>query len=341
VGRPRAAWLFLLVVLWAAIPLAVARAEAGVEEVMEDRFTVATPIGQGEIPVALSMDWSRSLLAVSRVIIVVHGPSRAAERYLAAIDAARRAAGTLARTTLIIAPQFLTPADIAEHALPDEVARWDRAGWSRGAPALAPAALSSFDVLDALLERLAERPRFPALTHVVVVGHAAGAEMVQRHAAVGWGPAALAARGIALRHVVANPSSWLWFGEDRPDPPPPGSCPDVDAWHHGLKNPPPYVGDVGGVEARYMARDLVYLIGDADIDPDHRDLDRSCAAMAQGETRFARAMQFMFHLELRHPARVYHRIVLARGVGHDADRVFASPCGLAAVFERAGCAGLR
>ena len=322
-----------LLLLLLLLPVA-ARAETPAA-VVEGRMTIETPSGQGTIPVAVSMDWSRPLPTVSRVVIMVHGLGREADRALRDADQARQAAGALARTTLLVAPQFLTEAE----ANTDDLLRWRRKDWPGGIPALGPAPLSSFDVADAILARLADRTRFPALTHVVLAGHSSGGQFVQRYAAVGRGQDALAARGIALRHVVANPSSWLWFGDDRPYPNP--ACPSFNQWRYGPHGMPPYAADSVAIEARYLARDAVYLVGDADNDPNDTTLDRSCGAMTQGPHRFSRAMQFMFNLELRNPNLVYHRIVLARGVGHEADRAFASPCGLAALFERAGCPGLR
>ena len=57
----------------------------------------------------------------------------------------------------------------------------------------------------------------PARTpQVVIFGNSAGGQFVNRYAAVGRGPGALAARGIQTRFIVANPSTYLYFGDDRP-----------------------------------------------------------------------------------------------------------------------------
>jgi hypothetical protein len=308
--------------------------------IVAERFEIATPAGPAQIPVSVSQDWSRPLARVMRAVIMVHGVTRDAELYARHVEQARAASGTLALTSLLIAPQFLTATDIDAHALPTEALRWSYRGWSAGEAALAPAPLSSFDVLDALLVRLSDRSAFPLLTHIVVAGHSAGAQLVQRHAVVGRGDAAARERGIAVRYVIANPSSWLWFGEDRPYPAEPGACPDFDLWRYGLRGAPPYVGDTAALEGRYLARDVVYLAGEADRDPGHGTLDRSCAAMTQGESRFARAMHFMLGLELRRPNQVYHRLLIIRDVGHQAGRMFVAPCGLAALFDRPGCIGM-
>lgn len=298
------------------------------------------PVGaEALLPVSLSADWSRPLHAVAQAVVMLPGNDRDADAARRTAEAAREASGALAQTVLVVAPQFLTDADVAAHHLPAGFLRWTDAGWKQGDAALGPAALPSFAALDALLIRLADPASFPALRHVVLAGHSAGGQMAQRYAAVGRGQATLEARGITVRHVVANPSSWLWFGPDRPRPV--ADCPATDEWKYGLRNPPAYITDPARAEAVYLSRDVIYLLGEADTDPAHPALDRSCAAMAQGATRLERGMLFMFHLEVRHPNLVHHRVVGLPGVGHDARRVFASVCGVAAVFGRPGCPGLR
>ena len=66
-------------------------------------------------------------------------------------------------------------------------------------------------------------------------------------------------------------------------------------------------------------------------------VDRTCAAEAQGPTRYARGMNYLFMLEQRHPNLVRHRILSIWSVGHDAASMFMSACGLAALFDRPGC----
>ena len=316
-------------------------AEQPVRFVAEGRLAVSSAAGQGVLPVALSTDWSRPLPSVTRAVIMVHGTLRDVDASLRLAEQARTAAQASADTTLLVAPQFLAEQDVETHHLPGDFLRWDTDGWKTGRPARGPVGLSSFNAFDALLARLADPALFPALRHVVVAGHSAGAQVVQLYAVVGRGEAALTARKIAVRYVVANPSSYLWFGNDRPRPVDPATCPDVDQWQYGFRHALLYVGETRGMERRYVAKDVVYLLGEADRDPNHRELDRSCAAMAQGENRFARGMQFMLALEVRRPNRVHNRVLPLVGVGHDAATVFGSVCGMAALFGREGCVGLR
>ena len=57
--------------------------------------------------------------------------------------------------------------------------------------------------------------------------------------------------GIDLRYVIANPSSYLWFGAERPYPPAPGACPDYDRWKYGIRGAPPEA-DVPKIKAAIL-----------------------------------------------------------------------------------------
>ena len=309
-----------------------------VKAVVADRFPVPFPGGIARLPIMASVDVSKPQAGVERIVVVLHGASRNADDYFAYAERARANAGTAA--TLIVAPQFLVAEDAAAHGIDPGTARWARRDdWPQGVGAAAPGPVTAFGALDALLTRFADAQAFPALKAVVVAGHSAGGQLSQRYAAVARADAALKARGVAVRIVVANPSSYLWFGAERPYPPAPGACPDYDRWKYGIRGAPPEAGDPATLEARYLARDVVYLLGDRDIDPNHSALDKSCGAMAQGPNRFARGMRFVFDLEGRHPNLVRHNIFAIQGVAHEASKMLDSTCGRAALFGAAGCPG--
>jgi hypothetical protein len=301
------------------------------------RLTVVTPAGHGTLPLHVSADWSRRIPEATRALVLVHGASRDLDASLRIALTALYAAGEAGRGTVLVLPQFLTESDAEARAVPTDMLRWTANGWIDGDVAARPAPLSSYDTIDAIMARLADAEIFPNLRHVVIAGHAAGAQLVQRYAVAGRGPAMLTQANVAVRYVVANPSSYLWFGEDRPAPVNHATCQAVDRWSYGLATAPAYVEKSDDLEERYIARDVVYLLGESDTDTDQSMLDRSCAAEAQGPTRYARGMNYLFALEQRHPNLVRHRILSIWGVGHDAGSMFLSACGLAALFDRPGC----
>jgi hypothetical protein len=180
----------------------------------------------------------------------------------------------------------------------------------------------------------------PDLATVVVAGHSAGGQLVLRYAIVGRGEAALLARNVHVRYVVANPSSYLYFSDDRPEKVDVTACPRFDRWKYGLADAPAYVRDTAGVEERFARRDVVYLLGTADVNPDQADLDKSCGGEAEGPNRLARGTAYFAYLKARHPDGFKQRLALVPDVAHQGSRMFNSACGLTALFDRPGCQGL-
>ncbi|MGE0723636.1 MAG: alpha/beta hydrolase [Alphaproteobacteria bacterium] len=312
---------------------------------------IAVPLGAGTAQLAAFADFPLAAppAAFRRIVVVIHGTLRNADVYLDGMVAAVDAAG--ARETAVIAPQFLASVDAAAHAIPPDVLRWDVQGWKDGAGALYPpdadpVASSSFAALDALLGALADRSRHPRLDTVVLAGHSAGAQVLARYAAAGRGDARLREAGIAVRFVIANPSSYLYLDRRRPDgeggfaPFAADRCPGFDAYKYGLEAPNPYVAAASreALRERLLGREIVFLLGESDADPRHRQLDRSCPAQSQGPHRLARGLAYHAYLRAfeRNDAS-HHRLVVVPGVGHDNRSMFGSSCGRAALFADGSC----
>jgi pimeloyl-ACP methyl ester carboxylesterase len=292
------------------------------------------------MPVYRSAD-EASDARVSRVVIVLHGRLRDADAYLLSAQRALAAADVDASDTLLIVPQFLASADIVAHHLDQETLHWDWTGWMGGDDAVGPAPISSFDVLDSLVEEVADRSRFASLREVVIAGHSGGAQVAHRYAVVGRAAALLEEQGVHCRYVIANPSSYVYFDKLRPDgdggfgPADESACAGVDTWKYGIHQPPRYAsGDASfdALEQRYARSDVIYLLGESDCDPQHQALDRSCAANAQGPHRLARGLAYFDYLCRRHP-QLAHRCWQVPGVGHNGQRMFNSAEGLLALFD--------
>jgi pimeloyl-ACP methyl ester carboxylesterase len=196
------------------------------------------------------------------------------------------------------------------------------------------------------------------LSHVVIAGHSGGGQVVQRYAVLTRGEALVASLGIAVRYVIANPSSYVYFDALRPDaagdfvPFDGAACADFNRWKYGLLDSPDYARpaaragmterrepDAAALEAAYARRDVLTLLGSEDCDPLHPALDISCAACAQGAHRLARGRAYARYMRMRHPQSLRHRVWEIAGVGHDGAGIFTSREGLAALFDTAGPPG--
>jgi pimeloyl-ACP methyl ester carboxylesterase len=317
---------------------------SAVEEVAHSSLRVTTSAGTGALPIYVSSDWNKPQPRVTRAIVIFHGKKRNAESYFRSAKEAAKSAGEAGRGTIVIAPQFLTEEDAAAFHLDSSVLRWHQERWEGGENATGPAAISSFDAIDAVLAQLADRSLFPDLVQVVLAGHSGGGQVLQRYAVVGRGEVALTKVGVRVRYVIANPSSYVYFSEDRPLSITSfarytGSCKGFNHWKYGVQGAPPYVGQTSfaDMEESYSRRDVVYLLGTADTDPHHPDLDVSCEGEAEGPHRFARGTAYFAYMKARHPQTLSHRLWEIPGVAHDERGMFHSSCGMEALFDVPRC----
>jgi pimeloyl-ACP methyl ester carboxylesterase len=325
--------------LIASLQFHAALASDAVATIATGRLDISGTRGSGRLALSTEPDLGASQPGITRAIVVFHGLHRNAAVYLHDVEEARSRAGAAGENTLLIAPQFLNDDDARAHELPADVLRWRGAGWESGEPATKPSAISSYDAIDAILARLSDRNLFPNLREIVLAGHSGGGQIVQRYAVAGHQIAAAEKSGLALRYVVANPSSYVYFDDYRPAPAVALVCRQFNAWKYGLRLTPGYVGSPAAavLESAYASRRVTYLLASDDDDPNGPDIDKTCAAEAQGRTRLQRGANYFKYLKSRHGAGLEHRVLLVPGAAHNAHQMFTSTCGIDALFETHAC----
>lgn len=329
-------WLLSTLLLTVIVPVTTTPQPDNAGRLADREFLVSTALGSGEARYfgTASLDGDPN---VTRALIVVHGVLRDADYYFDTGVIAAKAAHKL-DDTLVIAPQFVEQSELAGQKVPANTLWWSGT-WPGGSDALSPAAISTYDVFDAMIARLSDRSRFPKMREIVIAGHSAGGQIVQRYAVVGKAPELDAGARVPVHVVVSNPSSYFYFSDWRPFPQ--KGCVDFDRWRYGLAGAPRYVtGTPLALEARYTERRVTYLMGTADTNPNEEDLDRSCGGETQGPYRFARAQYFIAYIERRHSGGMNQDYAFVQGVPHDSRRMFTSACGLAVIFgrSRSNCA---
>lgn len=284
--------------------------------------------------------------AITRALIMVHGAGRNADHYFETATAAGFLAGALGNT-IIIAPRLIASPDTA-HA--NEV-MWPNGGTSWRAGGMSPShpTLSSFDFIDEIVRKLADKRVFPNLTKIVVAGHSAGGQVATRYAMTNK---VHDTKGVSLSYVVANPSSYAWPVAVRPlrtgagdttdaykealgangektnsnftfGPFDSTKAPGYDRWPAGLNN---IVGYAAGMSPDVLRRQLVerpttYLLGQVDVLP-LGGFDSSPAAMAQGPTRRARGEAFYKYLTETMGAK--HKAMIVPECGHNDRCIFTT-----------------
>lgn len=295
-------------------------------------FTVSDGVDAGEVVYYgnRSIDGDGALTGVTRAVIAVHGVGRSPwTAYNATIDAALSEDRT--GDTLVIAPYFQK---LEDNPAAGEL-YWG-SSWNSGydsEPQSGLPTLSSYAVMDQLVDALFDTGRFPDLSDIVIVGHSAGGQFVHRYAA--GTEVDFRRPGYHFRYVVANPGTYMYLDNTRPvgdDPQNPfyqvsttfvdpvtsgngvppeaedGACltPDAqseyeyDEYKHGLVDRfvAPYMDAKAAQTLRedYAGREVVYLLGTDDTNRDHQHLARDCAADLQGYHRFQRGLNYYNHL---------------------------------------------
>ncbi len=255
--------------------------------------------------------------AITRALIMVHGAGRNADHYFETSTAAAFLAGALGNT-IVIAPRFAAGRDTVA---PGEIL-WPERGdtWRSGGVAPANPNISSFDLVDDIVRKLADKRIFPNLTKVVITGHSAGGQFATRYEMANKIHGTL---GVAMSYVVANPSSYAWPAAVRPLPTgnanpatadkealgPNGEklntdftygpfdstrAPSYNRWPAGLTNRTGYTASESDDQLRRQLaeRPTTYLLGQVDVLP-LGGFDSSPSAMAQGPTRRARGEAFV------------------------------------------------
>jgi len=297
--------------------------------------------------------------AVTRALIMVHGAGRNADHYFETATAAAFLAGALGNT-VVIAPRLIASPDQPQE---NEIV-WPngRNSWRSGGMSSTHPGISSFDFLDELLKQLSNQQRFPNLKRIVVAGHSAGGQVVTRYAMANKVHDLLAAGGVAISYVVANPSSYAWPAALRPlsegdaDPTnadkealgPDGEkvhtqfryglfdstkAAGYNQWPMGLTELAGYTAGMhaGQLRKQLAERPTTYLLGQVDVLP-LGGFDSSPAAMAQGPTRRARGEAFFKYVTDSLGAK--HSAIIVPECGHNDRCIFTTAVVLPVIFPK-------
>lgn len=305
-------------------------------------------------PYACSHDLSAVDERVEHLIFSVHSSSYNAVDYYHSALAVLDGADVEKEKFLILAPHFLSAAIIQEQISPPPPADllfWKvRPFWgsSQGFYNSQDVRISSFDVIDQILTDAVTGGNFPNLKSVVILGHSAGGQMVNRYAAGNEFEFAVARpRGIEVRYLVMAPSSYVYFTAERfdADSNPHFSVPDnlpegYNNWGYGLEKLYSYHRRHGitaeRIKERYPLRTVLYLVGEKDRHPNDSSLAKGPAAMLEGRHRLERGRIYMDYLAhvFGSEIRKKQRFLMVRGAGHSGRSLMTSPAGAAFIVGR-------
>lgn len=337
------------------------------------RLQIYTKKAPMEFPYHSSLPIDVPNEAIERIVISLHGTGANADLYLSNGLAATKAAADTGvdnralNNTLIIAPQFISTNEYYRKLVPN-ILHWNggRASSSEsverdldgdGIPD--SGTLSSFTVMDTLLERVCRRSLFPNLMIVVIAGHSNGGRFMARYAAASRFEQEVATpRDIHVRYLVMGSGSYLYMGERRQvfedDTYLTAAHSDdwrdtivnledfstvcdegaerFNDWPWGLNDLWPYPAQVGAEQIRnqFGSRDVHYLVGERD--PNLSASFTFCQERVQGRDTLAKTLLYYRHLEQLYEADLRHTLHVVPNVGHSGRGEMTSPQGLAALF---------
>lgn len=164
-------------------------------------------------------------LDITQAVFVIQGDSRSPKSYYKPIYNSTLLENRSTQT-LIIAPYFkgnnyggldVCTDDSCDFVAPGEL-YWSTSDWKEGGKSLLAAnPISSFQVLDQLVQHVSQSGFFPHLKTIFVVGHSAGGQFTQRYAIGSSLEEQLMPAGIKMNYVVTNPSSYMYLNPNRAD----------------------------------------------------------------------------------------------------------------------------
>ena len=217
-------------------------------------------------------------------VIVVHGwggGAKGSDGKTLREDLAKRGVKAYVVAPLFPRRSILKKAKVSDDGRAVWGATWEIPGkrglptddWRGGGDAVGTT-MSSFDIVDRIMEKLSDAQLYPALKRVVLVGFSAGGQFVGRYVAVGKCPLR---EGIAADFAVIAPSTELRLDQDT-------------TWHYGLKGRPRYSAKLaeGDIRRNLASRRVWRGCGTADVTRGSLDMSPpACRRRPCGRARTA------------------------------------------------------
>ncbi|CEH12623.1 hypothetical protein CBOM_00596, partial [Ceraceosorus bombacis] len=309
--------------------------ERGLEEVSGAniaKFTFPRPGGAGsfEIDTYISKGDDAPGEQTKQVVVVAHGHQRDANNAFKAVQSALKTSGK--KNIAIVAPKIFNGAD-GETSADGDLCIWKGDGWGSGERILFPSgsAIGTFDIIDAIAHHFTDKNLYPALQSITFAGHSMGSQLMLRHAILGK-----QVSGLKTSWVVANPSSYLYFDNDRPVKDTDGGAfKGQNEYKYGFDGISQKLGFYADASKspeelfeRFAARTVRFLNGALDNKgvSESKSIDKRPAAVAQGDNRQERAQNFHKHVNRKNggqdPAAFSWQLV--PNASHSADEMFDS-----------------
>ena len=238
---------------------------------------------------------------VTRAVIVIPGSESPARTHYQTVKRLAEEEG-VDDTTTILVPNFLEDDGSGDTVLetlnlPSNYLYWT-SSWRYGNKAVNGNRISSFAVIDMMIRNLLDNN--PNLQHIAVVGHSAGARVVNRYVGGTSIVATAAAEGVTMSFGVFAPGTVMYLNNNRPYST--SRCDDNPTSEGNFKRYPDgiegiedhaYMNDstVSAIRDRLFSRHIYYSVGQDDTDLFTEDCDK-----VQGTHRLDLQRKYEQHL---------------------------------------------
>ena len=286
---------------------------------------------------------------IKHAVIVVHGTNRNADDYFDNMKFVVETTEGRAENTVVVAPQFLTEEDIDAFDLDEVFPYWSSDGWKTGSNSRNEESnprngrIPSFELMDSLIMQVLRA--FPAMETLIFTGHSAGGQFTNRYTASSPIFNVLCNDfNVDSKSVIANPGSYLYMSpkrrvsnSNREFAIPNTTCDDYNDYSYGLEDLFTYHRRAGADQIKewYGSRQVIYLLGEDDNDPNASTLPTSCRAQLLGDHRLERGLTYYQHILDTYGSDVMnlHQLTTVPNVGHSHTRMYQSEEGRQALFD--------
>lgn len=279
---------------------------------------------------------------IKHLIVAIHSSNHDAKMYIKNTQNLTKKLSK-DKETLIIAPHLLITSLIKEKLLAD-FTYWEVPpfrGSSRAINNNKKVSISAYEILDKMINKVIHSNSFPNLKSIVIFGHSAGGQLVNRYAAYNQ----IDKRKVDIKYIVMAPSSYVYFNKERAVK---GTrnkfqIPKVDPkyynyWGFGMQKlysvhrrnrVTPQM-----MQEQYKNSHVIYLVGSRDNNPNDSSLGKSKGSMWQGRNRVERAR--IYHNYLQHifgrGITRKHELYIVPNVGHSSKGLMNSKIGKKSLF---------
>lgn len=262
--------------------------------------------------------------SINQIIIVVHGLQRNANDYFSYMTSTIQSLG-MEENTLLISPYFKDNASAETNDL-----YWDTR-WREGSNSgNTNASISSFTIIDNILEKIVNSGSFPNLKTVFITGHSSGATFVQHYALANKSENLYS--DLNFEYIIANNQYFYYpdgkrYNESTQQFVTPLTCSGYNFWPYGYEFSVPYLDGISQskITEQQVTRNTTYLLGSNDTSTVGTLNTTECQATLLGSNRLKRGENMYLYMQTFYGTTNKHQKIIVNNVGHNANAIYNSP----------------